>query len=203
VAESEIRNLSGAHRFLRILGIIVSVGLALYALPILAAHWLLFLAMPFISFTFTDPPDFIFAGLIVLTLTALAVRHGRRPYPPGWVKTASAAAMVLAVVAPLVPMVALYLLAYRGQNLIGHWPQPMTDDPKHIGLDDPTYQALQAAVVYSSCFAGWGIATWGALLVHLRRNLTIQRMLWMVGLFLLAWLVFVADPGRRFEWWLD
>ena len=171
MAESEIRNLSGVHRFLRILGIIVSVGLALYALPILAGHWLLFLAMPFISFTFTDPPDFIFAGLIVLTLTALAVRHGKRPYPPGWVKTASVAAMVLAVVAPLVPMVALYLLAYRGQDLIGHWPQPMTDDPKHIGLDDPAYEALQAAVVYSSCFAGWGIATWGALLVHLRRNL--------------------------------
>ena len=25
----------------------------------------------------------------------------------------------------------------------------------------------------------------------------------LIGLFLLAWLVFVADPGRRFEWWLD
>lgn len=56
MAESEIRNLSGVHSFLRILGIIVSVGLALYALPILAAHWLLFLTMPFISFTFTDLP---------------------------------------------------------------------------------------------------------------------------------------------------
>jgi hypothetical protein len=38
----------------------------------------------------------------------------KRPYPPGWVKTASVAAAVLAVAAPLVPMVALYLLAYRG-----------------------------------------------------------------------------------------
>jgi len=26
-------------------------------------------------------------------------------------------------------------------------------------------------------------------------------MLWLI--FLLAWLLFVADPGRRFEWWLD
>ena len=170
MVEPEIRNLSGVHRFWRILGIVVSVCLALYALPILAAHWLLFLAFPFISFTFTDPPDFLFAGLIVLTLTALAVRHRRRPYPPGWVKTASAAAVVLAVVAPLVPMVALYLLAFRGQDLIGHWPQPMSDDPKHIGLDDPIYQTFQAAVVYSSCFAGWGIATWGALLARISHH---------------------------------
>lgn len=201
--ETELRNLSGVHRFWRILGIVVSVCLALYKLPALAASWLLFLAFPFISFTFTDPPDFIFAGLIILTLTALAVRHGRRPYPPGWVKMASAAAMVLAVVAPLVPMAALYLLAFRGQDLIGHWPQPMRDDPKHIGLDDPIYQTLRAAVIYGSCFAGWGLATWGALLVHLRRSLTTRRMLWTIGLFLLSWLLFVADPGRRFEWWLD
>ncbi|MFL6201760.1 MAG: hypothetical protein ACJ76J_21515 [Thermoanaerobaculia bacterium] len=201
--ETEIRNLSGVHRFWRILGIVVSVCLALYALPILAAHWLLFLAFPFVSFTFTDPPDFIFAGLIVFTLTALAVRHSRRPYPPGWVKTASAAAAVLAVAAPLVPMAALYLLALRGQDLIGHWPQPMHDDPKHIGLDDPTYQMFRAAVIYGSCFTGWGLATWGALLVHLRGSLTTRRMLWLIGIFLLAWLLFVADPGRRFEWWLD
>lgn len=203
VSDSEISGLTGVHRFFRVLGILVGVGLAVFELPTLAAHWLLFLAMPFISFTFTDPPDFLFAGLIVLTLPALAVRHRKMPYPPVWVKAASAVAMVLSVVTPLVPMVALYLLAFRGQDLIGHWPQPMTDDPKHIGPDDPAYQTLQAAVIYSSCFAGWGIATWGALLVHLRKELTTQRMLWMIGLFLLSWLVFVADPGRRFEWWLD
>ena len=202
MAEPEIRNLSGVHRFWRILGIVVSAGLALYKLPALAACWLIFLASPFF-FTFTDPPDFIFVSLIVLTLTALAVRHRRRPYPPGWVKTASAAAVILAVAAPLVPMVALYLLAYRGQDLIGHWPQPMSDDPKHMGLDDPTYQTLRSAVIYGSCFAGWGLYTWGALLVHLRKTLTTQRMLWLIGIFLLAWLLFVADPGRRFEWWLD
>lgn len=202
MAETEIRNLSGVHRFWRILGIVVSICLALYKLPALAFLWLFFLASPFF-FTFTDPLDFLFVGLIVLTLTALAVRHRRRPYPPGWVKTASAAAVVLAVVAPLVPMVALYLLAYRAQDLIGHWPQPMSDDPKHIGLDDPAYQAFRAAVIYGSCFAGWCLYTWGALLVHLRRNLTIRRMLWLVGIFLFAWLLFVADPGRRFIWWMD
>lgn len=107
MVEPEIRNRSGSHRFWRIFGIVVSVCLALYKLPALAVHWLYFLAAPFVFFTFTDPPDFLFAGLIVLTLTALAVRHRRRPHPPGWVKTASTAAVVLAVVAPLVPMVAL------------------------------------------------------------------------------------------------
>lgn len=202
MAETEIRNPSSAHCFWRILGIVVSGCLALYKLPALAAHWLFFLASPFF-FTFTDPPDFIFAGLIVLTLMALAARHVVRPYPAGWLKTASIAAAVLAVVSPLVPMVALFLLAFRGQDLIGHWPQPMSDDPKHIGLDDPTYQTLRAAAIYGSCFAGWGLYTWSALLVHLRKTLTTQRMLWLIGLFLLSWLLFVADPGRRFEWWLD
>jgi len=103
VPETEIRNLSGVHRFWRTLGIVVSICLALYALPVLAVHWLYFLASPFVLLTFTDPPDFIFAGLIVLTLTALAVRHRRRPYPPGWVKTASAAAVVLASTPPALP----------------------------------------------------------------------------------------------------
>ena len=202
MAETETRNLSSVHRFWRILGIVVGICLVLYKLPALAGRWLFYLISPSF-FTFTDPPDFIFAGLIVLTLTALAVRHRRRPYPPGWVKTASGAAVVLAVVAPLVPMVALYLLAFRGQDLIGHWPQPMSDDPKYIGLDDPTYQTFRAAVIYGSCFAGWGLYTWAALLVHLRRSLATRRMLWTIRLFLLAWLLFVADPGRRFEWWLD
>lgn len=202
MVEPEIRNLSGVHRFWRVLGAIVIACLALYKLPALAFLWIFFLASPSF-FTFTDPPDFIFAGLIVLTLTALVVRHRRKPYPEGWVKTASVAAVVLAVVAPLVPMAALYLLADRGQDLIGHWPRPMSDDPKHIGLDDPTYQALYSAVVYGSCFAGWCLYTWGALLVHLRKELTTRRMLWLIGIFLLSWLIFVADPGRRFEWWLD
>ena len=95
------------------------------------------------------------------------------------------------------------VLAFRGQELIGHWPQPMSDDPKHIGLDDPTYQTFRDAVIYGSCFTGWCLYTWGALLVHLRKSLTTRRMLWLIGIFLLAWLLFVADPGRRFEWWLD
>jgi hypothetical protein len=45
----------------------------------------------------------------------------------------------------------------------------MSDDPKHIGLDDPTYQMLRSAVIYSSCFAGWCLYTWGALLVTCAR----------------------------------
>src|SRR5690242_421948 len=51
VAETEIRNLSGIHRFWRILGLVVLVGLALYELPALAGRWLFYLVSPFIFFT--------------------------------------------------------------------------------------------------------------------------------------------------------
>ncbi len=79
----------------------------------------------------------------------------------------------------------------------------MRDDPKHIGLDDPTYQALRTAVFYGSCVSGWCLYSWGALLAHLRKELSLRRRLWLIGIFLFAWLLFLADPNRRFEWWLD
>ena len=60
--ETEIGNLSGVHRFWRILGIVVSVCLALYAFPVLAAppaerYW------PRVSVTFTVAFEGTFAVL--------------------------------------------------------------------------------------------------------------------------------------------
>lgn len=172
----------------------------LFFLPV---AWFDFLGAPFRDFTFTDPPDFFFAGLIVLTLAALAVRHCRRPYPASWVRFASAAAFVLAVLAPLIPLVVLYLLSYRAGALIGHWPRLLVDDPKYIGTDDPAYQSLSRAFVYASAFAGWGLFTWSALFLHLRRSLPATRLRWLTGVFLVAWIMFVCEPGGRYVWWLD
>jgi len=162
-----------------------------------------FLCAPFRDFTFTDPSDFLSAGLIVLTVTALAVQHRRWPYPISWVRFASAAAFVLAVLAPFVPLVVLYLLSHRAETLIGHWPRPLVDDPKYIGADDPAYRSLSRAFVYASAFAGWGLFTWGALLFHLRCSLTAARLRWLMGVFLAAWIVFLCEPGGRYIWWLD
>jgi hypothetical protein len=165
--------------------------------------WSDFLLAPFRGFTFTDPPDFIFVGLIAVTLTALAARHRKRPYPAWWVKVASVSAVVLSLVTPLVPLAVLYLLSDRGYELLGHWPREMSDDPKYIGLHDSVYQGLRDFYVDASAFAGWGLITWGALVWHLRKSISAKRILWLIGIFLLAWLAFLDEPGNRYNWWLD
>ncbi|HYU35874.1 MAG TPA: hypothetical protein VEW48_27265 [Thermoanaerobaculia bacterium] len=200
---SEIMGRSGWRRLGLILGIVVlGLGACWVLLPLVIV-WAYFLASPFVDFTFTDLPDFVFAGLIVFTLAALLVRHRTTPYPADWITAASIAALVLALVSPFVPMAALHLLSRRGQELLGHWPRPMRDDPKYIGLDDPTYQRLSIVVIYAFCFTGWCLYTWGGLMLHLRKSLTTRKVLWLVALFVLTWLVFSYDPGKRFEWWLD
>jgi len=186
-----------------LVALVVGAYATLFVLVLALLVWSDFLLAPFRGFTFTDPPDFIFAGLIVVTLAALAVRHRKQPYPAWWVKVASLAAFVLAVVTPLVPLAVLYLLSGRGYELLGHWPREMSDDPKYIGLHDSVYQGLRDAYVDASAFAGWGLLTWGALVWHLRKSISARRMFWLIGIFLLAWLVFLDEPGHRYSWWLD
>jgi hypothetical protein len=55
----------------------------------------------------------------------------------------------------------------------------------------------------TSAFVGWGLLTWGALVWHLRKSISGKRMLWLIGIFLLGWVVFLYEPGNRYEWWLD
>lgn len=179
------------------------IAVSYLLLPVLFL-WVWFLTIPFRAFTFTDPQDFIFAGLIVLTLLAwVTLRQSKRLASPGWVKAASVAALVLGVAIPLVPMVFLCLLSRRGQELIGHWPQPMTDDPKFIGTDDPAYQSLSSAVVYSYSFAGWGMAAWGTLMAHLWGRFPWKKLLWIAAVLVLASWAFLLEPTERFSWWLD
>jgi hypothetical protein len=186
-----------------LIALVVGAYATLFVLVLALLVWSDFLLAPFRGFTFTDPPDIIFVGLIVVTLAALAVRHRKQPYPAGWVKVASLAAFVLAVVTPLVPLAVLYLLSDRGYELLGHWPREMSDDPKYIGLHDSVYQGLRNAYVVASAFAGWGLLTWGALVWHLRKSISARRMFWLIGIFLLAWLAFLDEPGNRYNWWLD
>jgi hypothetical protein len=140
------------------------LAVSLFALAIFV--WGYLLLAPFRNFTFTDSSDFICAGLIVLTLAALAARHRKRPYPAGWVTAASVAAVVLVVLTPLLPWTVLYLLSRRAQELIGHWPQMTRDDPKYIGMHDSVYQGLLDAFGYAEAYAGWSLFTWGALMLH-------------------------------------
>ncbi len=165
--------------------------------------WLDFLLSPFSDFTFTDAADFFFATLIVVTLGLVIFRHTKRPYPTWWVRFASASSFLLAVLTPLVPLAALYLLSWRAETVLGHWPRALIDDPKYICNGDALYHKLRNAAIYASAFAGWGLFTWAALLLHLWGRLSKKQLLWQMGVFLAAWVAFSCEPGERYWWWQD
>lgn|GEM_PF-4199799 len=189
------------YRTGRVLGMVavslVTQGALMIALLPLLLPWIWFLLAPVISFTFTDPQDFIAVSLIALTLLAGVEMRHMEVYS---VKRATAAAFVLSIATPLIPMIFLYLLSSRGAELIGHWP---VERIKHIGADDPVFQRLRIAVVYASAFAGWGLVTWGALMVHLSRCLSGRKLLRLATAFVLAWWAFLLEPTGRFFWWLS
>lgn len=159
--------------------------------------------LPFVGFTFTDPLDFAPVGLILLTLPAIVLRHSRRPYPLRWVRFAKYSAATLAVLTPLAPLVALYLMAHRASVLLGHWPIPMINDPKFIFPDDAAFQTLSSALTYMLAFSGWGFLAFGALLLHLRHHLLLRQKLCLLGIFLVGWLSLVAEPRHMYLWLLD
>ncbi len=159
--------------------------------------------MPFGGFTFTDPADFIFAALIPLTLLAMAWQHLWRPNSPRWVRFATRAAYAVAMMGPLVPLTALYLASWRASGVIGHWPEWPMDDANHICKHDVLYQMLHSVSVYSVAFGGWSIFCFGALVLHLRRQVSPVRLRWMAFVFLASWIVFGIEPGQRYAWLLD
>ncbi len=176
---------------------------ALLSVPLLCVVWYGFLIAPFTNFTFTDAPDFIFAGLINVSITLVVWRHVKKPYPERWIKFASASAFVFAILAPLIPLIALYALSFRAEALIGHWPHVMINDPKWIGKDDAIWGLLLHVNCKAEAFAGWGLFTWAALMLHLRRSLTTKQLIWHVVIFVAAWMIFLYEPGGRFWWWMD
>lgn len=172
-------------------------------LPFVAIAWLIYLASPITGFTFTDAVDFLAPGLIIASVLLIAWRHAVRPYPMRWIKFASVACFALAVATPLAPLISYYLLSYRAEAILGHWPDGTAYDPKHICAYDALYQRLYHLTHYVQAFAGWGLYTWGALMLHLRRSLTRKQLLWHIVVFIAAWMIFIYEPGGRFVWWLD
>ncbi len=173
------------------------------ALPLVFFAWLDMLLMPFIGFTFTDPADFIFVTLIPLTLLGIAWQHFRRPNSDTWLRFAKATVYVLVLLGPLVPLAVLYLASWRASTVLGHWPRYMMDDPRNICQQDAVYKALCSDVFYANAFGGWSIISVGALMLHLRRQISSTRLIWMAVMFLLVWMLFVGEPGGRYAWWLD
>ena len=150
------------------------------------------LTSPFTSFTFTDAIDFAPVGIIVLVWSVLAVRHAIRPHPEAWIRFARSAAYFLAVLPPMVYLTALYIASYFAYRAIGHFPQALIDDAANIAShDDAAYQQMYHVVNYTKTFVGVGVWAWAALLLHLRRRLTLKDWGLLVGLFVLAWVVFI------------
>ncbi|MES2464825.1 MAG: hypothetical protein V4671_30035 [Armatimonadota bacterium] len=172
-----------------------------FTVPLLGFVWLEMLAMPFIGFTFTDPADFVFITLIPLTLLGIAWQHLRRTVSAGWLRFAERAAFAFAILGPLVPLAALYLAAWSASSVIGHWPRYMIDDPKNIS--GQSYDLYISGVSYAMAFGGWSMIAFGALLLHLRNRIPSSRLVWMSSLSLIAWVLFVGEPGGRYLWWLD
>lgn len=157
------------------------------------------LTAPFTGFTFTDTLDFAPVGIIVFALSSLAVR----PYPEVWIRFARRTAYVMAVLPPMIYLAALYGAAWCAAQVLGHFPQPMIDDPGNIVPHAASFQMMRHVVAYTEAFAGAGVWSWAALILHLRRRLTVKDWALLVGLFVTAWLIFMGEPGRLFEWWLD
>ena len=199
-----------AKTVLQNIGLLLAAIAAIFVLLLVLSSFTLLgftlfgaMTAPFMGFTFTDAIDFGPAAVIAIALVGLAARHALRPHPEAWLRFARRAAYVLTVLPPAIYLGTLYLLAWYGSRAIGHFPQPMIDDPKNIAGHNAPYQTMYHVVDYTEAFVGALVWVWAALLLHLRRRLTGVQWAILVAVFLLSWTVFMIEPGRRFEWWLD
>jgi hypothetical protein len=109
----------------------------------------------------------------------------------------------LLAIAPLLIVAALYASSFRGEAIIGHWPQPVHDDPYYVAPGDWLYTLFLYAVPTFFVIAHIAIVAFPVLTWTLRNR---YARLWsavLVIVFVAGWLLFRADPEGRFYWWLD
>lgn len=122
-----------------------------------------------------------------------------------WLRIGAGVHSLISVL-PFTWLFAIYALAFRAQDLIGHWPRPGYDDPKWIGPMDQQYQFLFHLI------GDWIVPAlfWGSWLWLLLTPLLVPsgyysrtRRIVLSALFVTGWLSLYFDPGNRFSWWLD
>lgn len=172
------------------------------AWPILCVA-LMLISQAFLGFTFTDPEDFAAPALILLTPPLVLGWHLRGSRSPLAVRCAERAAVTLALVGPSALLAALYVYSYRAEQLIGHWPRDLIDDPKWIGKGDTLYRSLESVVNYTSAYCGWTFVAWLCLILHLQARVSKRRLFFHALLFISAWLAFQMEPGGRWAWFMD
>ncbi|BDI33722.1 hypothetical protein CCAX7_57730 [Capsulimonas corticalis] len=115
----------------------------------------------------------------------------------------SFATFVLPLLSGLVPLSALYLLAWRAHLNIGHWPRYMLDDPNNFQFNDPWYDRLDGLTCIADGIGWCCLYASIALTIRFSPQITMRRRIIMVCLFLVSWTVFVHEPNQLFWWRLD
>jgi hypothetical protein len=159
-------------------------------------HQQLFSALPLVFFAWLDmllsavpvlhvhrPRRFYLRYADTPDLVGIAWQHFRRPNSDVWLRFAKAMVYALGLLGPLVPLAVLYLASWRAFGVLGHWPRYMMDDPKLICQQDAVYKALCSGVSYAIAFGGWSMISVGALMLHLRRQISPTHLVWMAVCF--------------------
>lgn len=105
--------------------------------------------------------------------------------------------------APVLTLTTVYLLSWRIQAVIGHWPRVWLDDPKFAAPGDWLTDLLYSAVIP---WLMWSIVavpvlpllTWLLWRKYPRWWSLLLLVVFLIGLFLLRF-----DPGRRVTWYND
>lgn len=110
----------------------------------------------------------------------------------------------LATLTPILVISALYLMSWRGQELLGHWPfLGFGDSPTFLSNIDSftstlfsTIDILLQLVPYGFLVAVFGGFALGYKYVNVWPFL-------LFGIYTLGWLVLIFEPGSRFFWYIN
>jgi hypothetical protein len=154
----------------------------------------------------------VFIALIMIALFVTArsqnyeerANDTNRTRTSSWVRGLMVGHGLLTVVP--IPVLLFYLnaMAFRAQQLIGHWPQPMSNDPKWIGEDDVLYQRLYDIIEFNLMPAvAWSLIAWLVLSCILFHSYSPKQRWFMMCLYLSMWSLLIFEPGGCLEWYLD
>ena len=155
----------------------------------------------FSGFTFTDAIDF--APLLSLCVGAVGV-FLLKPTPQKKASKSRMALLLILALWPLLPSFGLFFLAREVQSINGAWPQAMVNDPKSLnGNASPHFDALFSTVNYLMAFSGAWMAIFFAAFARVRVDLSENQKRLCVGVFVIALLLTILDPGNLYAWWRD
>jgi hypothetical protein len=122
---------------------------------------------------------------------------------PRWLHRVLIAVHHSFVLAPYLLLLDLYVFSWRAMAFIGHWPEPLRDDPKFIAPGDALLDLLYRLVIPLLLWMFVGVVIFPILTVLLRRSYSWRWVALIVGLFVLGWLLFILEPTGRIEWYMD